>query len=196
MRPERVCRELSLALPEDAILVSDTGHSGMWSGVMVEFLRPGQRYIRCAGSLGWGLPAAIGVKCAAPERAVVCFTGDGAAYYHLSELETTVRYGINVVFVVNNNNALNQEIYLFDDAYGGKQRGRSEEMWRFTDVNFAKVAQSLGYAAFRVEDPAELQSVLQQALQMNCPVVVETMTDMYALAKNGWVPSNEPSGAY
>jgi len=80
----------------------------------------GQRYIRCAGSLGWALPGALGVKCALPERPVVCFAGDGAVSYHIAELETVARCGTNIVLVVNNNNALNQEIHLFDDAYGGK----------------------------------------------------------------------------
>ena len=81
MRPERVCRELSSALPENAVLVSDTGHSGIWSGTMVDFTRPGQRLIRCAGSLGWGFPGALGVKCALPNTPVICFAGDGGFYY-------------------------------------------------------------------------------------------------------------------
>ena len=86
---------------------------------MVELTKPGQRYIRCAGSLGWGLPGAIGVKCALPDRPVICFTGDGGLYYHMAELETAARYGINVVFVVNNNSGLNQEIPIVDANYGG-----------------------------------------------------------------------------
>lgn len=190
MRPERVCYELSKALPPNAILVSDTGHSGMWSGVMVQFNQPGQRYIRCAGSLGWALPAAMGVKCAKPDHAVVCFAGDGAAYYHLAELETAVRYGINVIFVINNNNALNQEIALYDQAYRGKLEGNSEELWRFTEVNFANVAQALGCTAFRVEDPRKLQSTIQKALTIKKgPVVIETLTDVNSIAKGGWVPT-------
>jgi len=52
MRPERVCRELSRVLPEGAVLVSDTGHAGIWTGALVEFTRRGQRLVRCAGSLG------------------------------------------------------------------------------------------------------------------------------------------------
>ena len=68
MRPERLCGELSDYLPEDAILVSDTGHSGVWTGTMLDLPHPGQSFVRCAGSLGWGLPAAMGAKCAAPDR--------------------------------------------------------------------------------------------------------------------------------
>ena len=84
MRPERLCRELSESLPSDTILVSDTGHSGIWTGTMLDLRHPNQLYIRCAGSLGWGLPAAMGAKCARPDRPVLCFTGDGGICYHLS----------------------------------------------------------------------------------------------------------------
>ena len=83
MRPERLCKELTDLLPSDAILVSDTGHSGVWTGTMLDLKHPDQTYIRCSGSLGWGLPAAMGAKCAQPDRPVLCFTGDGGIWYHL-----------------------------------------------------------------------------------------------------------------
>ena len=66
MRPERLCKELTELLPSDAILVSDTGHSGVWTGTMLDLKHPDQIFIRCSGSLGWGLPAAMGAKCAQP----------------------------------------------------------------------------------------------------------------------------------
>ena len=71
IRPERICRELSRHLPDDALVVSETGHAGMWTGAMLDLSRPGQGYIRAAGSLGWGLPAALGAKLAVPERPVL-----------------------------------------------------------------------------------------------------------------------------
>jgi acetolactate synthase-1/2/3 large subunit len=194
MRPERVCKAISNVLPPDGVVVSDTGHSGIWSGTMIDFTHPGQRYIRCAGSLGWGLPAALGVKCALPDRPVICFAGDGAVYYHLAELETAARYGINVILVVNNNSALNQEIPLFDRAYGGKQRGRAEEMWRFRPTNFAQVANALGCEGIRVEQPGELEGALRRALAMDRPVVVDAVTDTYAFGPRAWVPSQAPTG--
>ncbi|MEN8198020.1 MAG: thiamine pyrophosphate-binding protein, partial [Pseudomonadota bacterium] len=80
----RLCQELTAALPEDAVLVSDTGYSAIWTATMVELTHPGQTYLRAAGSLGWAFPAALGVKCAAPDRPVICFTGDGGFWYHLS----------------------------------------------------------------------------------------------------------------
>src|SRR5439155_15031809 len=88
IRPERICRELTDFLPHDAVVVSDTGHSGIWTGTMIDLMHASQRYIRCAGSLGWAFPAALGVKCALPDQPVFCFCGDGGFYYHLAELET------------------------------------------------------------------------------------------------------------
>ena len=122
MRPERLCRELSDSMPSDTVLLSDTGHSGVWTGSMVDFKYPGQSFLRCAGSLGWGIPAAIGAKCAVPERPVVCFTGDGGVYYHLTELDTALRYGINPVIVVNNNSSLNQEQGGVEGVYGSRNK--------------------------------------------------------------------------
>jgi acetolactate synthase-1/2/3 large subunit len=186
MRPERVCREITRALPEGAVLVCDTGHSGIWAGTVIELTRPGQRLIRCAGSLGWGLPGALGVKCALPNTPVVCFAGDGGFYYHLAELETAARYGINVVVVVNNNGALNQEIPHFDKAYGGDPAERGRTLWGFSKVNFAKVAESLGCVGIRVEQPAGLPQALEQALAADRPVVIDAVTDYRAFAQKTW----------
>jgi len=188
MRPERVCKEITEALPADGIVVADTGHAGMWSAQMIDFTRPGQRFIRCAGSLGWGFPGSLGVKCALPDRPVLCFTGDGGFYYCLAELETAARYGINVVVVVNNNSSLNQELRLVDIAYGGKQRGRAGEIWRFGNVNFAKAAESLGCTGLRATAPAEFRDALRSAFGMGRPVVIDAVTDIEALAPRAWLP--------
>ena len=186
MRPERVCHEISNVLPDNAILVSDTGHSGIWTGALVNFVKPGQRLIRCAGSLGWGFPGALGVKCALPGTPVVCFTGDGGFYYHLAELETAARYGINLVTIVNNNGALNQEIPHFDRAYGGDPDERGREMWGFSAVDFADVAKSLGCMAIRVERPGDMAGALEKALAAGKPVVVDTVTDHRAFSPKTW----------
>lgn len=187
LRPERLCRELTEFLPADAVLVSDTGHSGIWTGTMVELKQPGQRYIRCAGSLGWGFPGALGAKCALPDRPVICFTGDGGMYYHLAELETAARFGINAVIVVNNNDSLNQETHIFDEAYHGQQRGGAFAMWQFRKgVNFARIAEELGCFGVRVEKPEEIRPALEQALASGRPAVVDVHTDIAALAPRAW----------
>src|SRR5207302_11430117 len=100
---ERLCAEVTRALPLDGILVGDTGYSGIWTGTMIELNGAGQTYLRAAGSLGWAFPASLGAKCAAGDRKVICFTGDGGFYYHLAELESARRCGIAVTVIVNNN---------------------------------------------------------------------------------------------
>ena len=196
IRPERICKEISDALPPNGMVVSDTGHAGIWTARFIELKYPTQRYFRTAGSLGWGFPAALGVKCANPDRPVVCFTGDGGFYYHIAELETARRHNINAVIVVNNNSALNQEIKLNDIAYGGKQRGRAEEMWRFPEVNFAKVAESFGCVGIRVERAGDINDAIKRAIAMNKPVVVDVRTDMYAIAPHPWTPSGRDFHSY
>jgi acetolactate synthase-1/2/3 large subunit len=186
MRPERICKEITDFLPSNAVVVSDTGHSGIWTGTMIDLKKPRQRFIRCSGSLGWAFPASLGIKCALPDAPVLCFTGDGGFYYHLAELETAVRYGINTVIVVNDNRSLNQETRLFDAAYGGQQRGRSREMWVFEDINLAKVAEAMGCFAIRVERPSELRGALERAFAANRPAVVDVVSDIKAMAARGW----------
>ncbi|MEN3352471.1 MAG: acetolactate synthase large subunit [Betaproteobacteria bacterium] len=196
IRPERICKEISDALPPNGVVVSDTGHAGIWTARMIELKHPTQRYYRTAGSLGWGFPGALGIKCALPDRPVVCFTGDGGFYYHIAELETASRHDINAVIVVNNNSALNQEIKLNDIAYGGKQRGRAEEMWRFPKIDFAKIAEAFGCVGMRVERPDELGDALRRAMSMNKPVVVDVVTDMYAIAPHPWTSSGRDFHSY
>jgi acetolactate synthase-1/2/3 large subunit len=190
MRPERICKEVTDALPPDGVVVTDTGHAGMWTGQMIDITKPGQRYIRCEGSLGWGLPGAMGVKCALPDQPVVLFTGDGGLYYHMTELETAARHGINLVVVVNNNSSLNQEIPLVDAAYKEKRDTKSGEMWRFSKTaDLAKVAEAFGCAAFRVEKPAQLKELLPRAFALGKPVVLDCISEEQALAPTAWAPS-------
>jgi acetolactate synthase-1/2/3 large subunit len=189
IHPARICKEITDVLPANGVLVSDTGHAGMWTSQMIDLTKPGQRYIRCAGSLGWGLPGAMGVKCALPDRPVLCFTGDGGLYYHMTELETALRYGINLVVLVNNNQALSQEFPSLNRNYDGKPYGHSDELWRFSDFNFAKVAEAMGCVGMRVEKAGEIKGALQEALSVNDkPVVVEVMSDVKEMAPMAWAP--------
>ena len=186
MRPERICKEITEFLPSNAVVVSDTGHSGIWTGAMIDLKKPGQRYIRCAGSLGWAFPASLGIKCALPDTPVLCFTGDGGFYYHLAELETAARFGINAVIVVNDNRSLNQETRLFDAAYGGQQRGRAREMWVFEDIDLARVAEAMGCFSVRVEQPSDLKPALERAFASGKPAVIDAVSDIKALAPRRW----------
>ena len=187
MRPERLCRELTDYLPSDAILVSDTGHSGVWTGTMIDLKHPDQTFIRCSGSLGWGLPAAMGAKCAAPDRPVLCFTGDGGIWYHMSDLETAAKSQINAVILVNNNHSLNQEQGGVESVYGGRTVG-SDELWLFPDADFAKIAESMGCFGITVNKPSELAGALDQAFAAGKPAVVDVKTHVEGIAPQAWTP--------
>ena len=187
IRPERLCQELTDFLPSDAVLLADTGHAGIWTGSMVDLNHEGQSYLRAAGSLGWGLPAALGAKCGAPDRPVVCWTGDGGMWYHIGELETAVRYGINAVIVVHNNGGLNQDRRGDEAAYEGRE-GNSGELWRFNDTNFAQIAESMGALGIRVTDPNQINSALDQAVSANRPAVVDIVSDGEVAAAPPWGP--------
>jgi acetolactate synthase-1/2/3 large subunit len=182
IRPERICLELTEHLPDQTLLLSDTGHSGMWTGGMVDLNRSGQQYIRAAGSLGWGLPASLGAKLALPDRPVLLFTGDGGFWYHIAELETAARWNINTVFLINNNSALNQEMQPNKEAYGGELHGDHGDLWRFQHVDFVKVAEAMGVQGIRVEKPPDLPLALDQAFSVKAPFVIDVVTDVEAVA--------------
>ncbi|MGA6968893.1 MAG: thiamine pyrophosphate-binding protein [Xanthobacteraceae bacterium] len=182
IRPERICAELTRHAPEDAIVVVDTGHAGMWMGGMYDLASPHQSYLRSAGHLGWAFPAGLGAKCACPDRPVITFTGDAGLWYHIAEIETAARWGINAITLVNNNASGNQSKRGFDRVYGGTQTEQARELWTFSKVNFARIAEDMGALGMRVEKPADIGPALKQALSANRPVILDVVTDIDALA--------------
>lgn len=187
IRPERLCKEITECLPPNGVLVVDTGYSAIWTGTMFYLTYPHQKYIRCAGSLGWGFPASLGVKCGVPDRPVMCFTGDGGFWYHFSELETACRNNIKTVTVVNNNSAFRQCLDTINLAYGEKQTNK-DEICKFRDVNFARIAQEIGCLGIRVEHPGDISGALKKALAADVPSVVEVITGMEYGAPKPWEP--------
>jgi acetolactate synthase-1/2/3 large subunit len=187
IRPERLCKELTEALPNNAVLVADTGYSAIWTATQVYLNHPEQIYIRAAGSLGWSFPAALGAKCALPDRPVICFNGDGAFWYHMSELETARRHNINTVTIINNNGGFGQGIKDIHTMYG-ETEGNKEELYAFSPVNFARIAEEMGCWGRRVEDPAEIQDAVREALAAGKPAVVEVLTGLHHRAIEAWGP--------
>jgi acetolactate synthase-1/2/3 large subunit len=184
---ERLCAEVTRALPEDGILVADTGYSGIWTGTMIELNGAGQTYLRAAGSLGWSFPASLGAKCAAGDRKVVCFTGDGGFYYHLAELESARRAGIAVTLIVNNNSGFGQNLTGVN-RIAGNRPGRGEELIRFGPTDFTAVARSFGVRGIRVEQPGEIAPALREALAADETVLVDVVTDLEPRAPVPWAP--------
>jgi acetolactate synthase-1/2/3 large subunit len=182
VHPGRIVGDLTKHMPDDAIVIVDTGHAGMWMGGLYDTRVPTQSYIRSAGHLGWAFCAGLGAKAACPDRPVVVFTGDAGFWYHIGEIETAVRWKLNSVTVVNNNGGGNQSKRGFDRAYGGEQTEQARELWTYRQTNFAKIAEDMGALGIRVEKPADFAPALAKALAANCPVIIDVATDIEALA--------------
>jgi acetolactate synthase-1/2/3 large subunit len=189
MRPQRLCRELNEVLPKDAILIADTGYAALWTGTLVYLRHETQRYVRAAGSLGWSFPASLGAKCAAPDRPVICFTGDGGFFYHFPELETARRRGINTVTIVNNNHCLAQGVRNLNIAYGTRDQSRKGECFEYRETDFAGIARTFDCAGFTVEKPQDFAKAFKEALASKVPAVIDCKTEFASQAPLPWVPA-------
>jgi acetolactate synthase-1/2/3 large subunit len=189
MRPQRLCHELAQVLPRDAILVADTGYAALWTGNLVCLRQPSQTYLRAAGSLGWAFPAAIGAKAAAPQRPVVCFTGDGGFSYHLPELETARRCGLKTITIVNNNHCLSQGVRNLNIAYEGRAEGRKSDCYVYRETDFAAVAQSFDCLGITVERAQDFEGAFSRAMASELPVVIDVKTEFAYQATLPWVPA-------
>ncbi len=174
----RLCQEISKALPDDAIVVADTGWSATWADVAIR-MKDTQKYMRAAGSLGWSFPASIGAKCACPDRPVFNFSGDGAFYYHLSELESSVRNGIKVIVILNNNSHFNQCIPYVSEAYEDDPEGFEvyAEKVKFEPTDFVGIAKSFGADGEKVTDSADIGKAIERAMASDVSYVINVITD-------------------
>ena len=179
IRPERLIAELAGACPDDTLYVTDTGYAGTWAGVYMD-LPAGRNCLHCEGSLGWAFPAAIGAKAAVPGRPVVTVTGDGGFFYHLAELETAVRNGINTVTVVLNNQAMAFQTHLLRKLWSGSRD--LDKLSEFGGTHFAGLAREIGAWGLRVTDPGELRQAVRDALEAGVPAVLDVVIDQEAVA--------------
>lgn len=190
MRPERLCRELNEVLPKDAIVIADTGYAALWTGTLLYLRHPEQKYFRAAGSLGWSFPASLGAKCAAPDKPVICFCGDGGFFYHLPELETARRRNIKTITIVNNNHCLSQGLRNLNIAYEGRSEpNRKGECYEYRETDFAKVAQSFDCFGVTVDKPQDFGKAFEAAMKSELPAVIDVKTQFAVQAPLPWVPS-------
>ncbi|HNP36519.1 MAG TPA: thiamine pyrophosphate-binding protein [Woeseiaceae bacterium] len=157
------------ALPEDGFFVDELTRVGYASWYGFQGYRP-RHFISSGyqGNLGYGYAAALGVKVANPEAAVVSIAGDGGFLFNVQELATAAKYGIGVVNIVFNNNAYgnvrSDQRRLFD----GRSMGSD-----LKNPDFIELAKSFGIRAMRVAGPAALQSAIAAALETPGPCLIE-----------------------
>jgi len=186
IRPERMAKELGAAMPDNTIVFCDTGHQAMWCAQELWSDSTNWDFMPCAGSLGWSFSASLGAKCALPQRPVACFVGDGGFYYHMQEVETAVRCGISTVTVVNNNHALSQEIGGYRQGYGGKPGPKWGELYEYSKIDLAKVAESMGALGIRVDKARDLRAALDRGFSSGRPTVIDVQTDVDAFPLSAW----------
>lgn len=171
--PERLMTALEPYLEDDHILVADASFSSIWIANYIKAAKNREFYLpRGLAGLGWGLPMAMGIKVARPGQKVFCLSGDGGFAHVWSELETCKREGIDVVCVVLNNELLGYQYYAEHAKFGANTNA-----CYIHPVDYAKLAQACGLTGLTLRDPAEIDTVLQQAFAAEGTVVIDMHTD-------------------
>ena len=157
------------AIPDDGILLSGMNQMGYYSRNYYHAYAPrGFQTSSHHGTLGSVFPVGIGLKIGRPERAVVVVSGDGGILYNLQELATAVKYGVNVIAVVFN-----------DNAYGNVWRAQVEEFdgrvigTELHNPDFVKLAEAYGARGVLAEDATQLESAIGEAVSADAPTLIE-----------------------
>ncbi len=170
--PAFLMAALARALPDDAVLVEESPSNRNDLRAHVWIRRPASFFATTSGGLGFAMPAAVGIKLAAPERPVVCLVGDGSALYAPQALWSAVQLGAPVTFVVVDNGryAILESVARF----GGIEGLPSMEL---PGLDLLALARSFGCRAVQVSEPAELPGALAEAVRAGEPVLVDVLVD-------------------
>ncbi|OGP51474.1 MAG: hypothetical protein A2Y79_08135 [Deltaproteobacteria bacterium RBG_13_43_22] len=179
MDPRRLFLEMKEVLPKEAIIASEAITSTGPLFRAMDFSEPGSYFSIRGGALGWGIGGALGIKLARPDRPVVAVIGDGSAMYSIQGLWTAANYNLPVTYVVCNNRSYRILKYYMNSYYLPSQ-GLSERKSTYPGMDFldhpldcAAVARGFGIRGFKVEDPDDLKPVLQKALHLGKPALVD-----------------------
>ena len=173
IRPERIIAELNRVLPRDAVVVADPGTPCPYLSAYYQTQDAGRLFLtnRAHGALGYSLAAALGAWFADPRRRCVSVMGDGSFGFAVGELETVVRCKAPLLMLVLSNATYGWIKASQKASYGGRYYSVD-----FSMTDHARIATGYGVASWRVEDPAELGSVLRQALDHDGPALVDIVT--------------------
>ena len=168
IKPQQVMEAVYRITKGQAYVASDVGQHQMFAALHYPFDLP-RRWINSggAGTMGFGLPAALGVKLAHPEATVVCVTGDGSIQMNIQELSTATQYGIPVVVICLNNHFLGMVKQWQDLIYSG----RHSQTYMNSLPDFVKLAESYGHVGIQISTPDELESKLQEAFSIKNKLV-------------------------
>ncbi|CAG8999998.1 MAG: Acetolactate synthase isozyme 3 large subunit [Candidatus Celerinatantimonas neptuna] len=161
IKPQHVIETLHRATHGDAYVVSDVGQHQMFTALYYPFKEP-RKWINSGGlgTMGFGFPAAVGVKLAHPDSTVVCVTGDGSIQMNIQELSTCMQYQIPIVIVSLNNRSLGMVKQWQKMFYGGRQ----SQSYMESVPDFVKLAQAYGHVGIQVSHPDKLDEAFDWAL--------------------------------
>lgn len=170
--PQQVIETVNALAEEDALVVTDVGQHQMWTAQFYKFNGP-RRFMTSGGlgTMGYGLPAALGARLGQPAKQVLLFTGDGSIMMNCQEFATIADYDIPVKVIVLHNHVLGMVTQWQRMFYG--ERYSESELNGKTD--FVKLAEAMGVRGFRISRPEELVPVLQEALAYEGAVLVDVM---------------------
>ncbi|MCL1058129.1 acetolactate synthase 3 large subunit [Shewanella gelidimarina] len=168
IKPQQVIEVMHKLTNGDAYVASDVGQHQMFAALYYPFNKP-RRWINSGGlgTMGFGLPAAMGVKLAKPDETVICVTGDGSIQMNIQELSTALQYDIPVKIINLNNHFLGMVKQWQDMIYAG----RHSQSYMDSVPDFAKIAEAYGHVGMTIRDPAELESGLEKAFAMKDKLV-------------------------
>ena len=168
IKPQQVMEAVYRLTKGQAYVASDVGQHQMFAALHYPFDEP-RHWINSggAGTMGFGLPAALGVKLAHPEGTVVCVTGDGSIQMNIQELSTATQYGIPVVIICLNNHFLGMVKQWQDLIYSG----RHSQTYMNSLPDFVKLAESYGHVGIKIATPDELESKLKEAFSIKNKLV-------------------------
>ena len=167
--PQAVVQHVYQITNGDAYVTSDVGQHQMFAAQYYHFDKP-RRWINSGGlgTMGFGLPSAMGVKLAFPDEEVLCITGEGSIQMCIQELSTCLQYNLPIKIININNEALGMVKQWQDMNYGGRH---SESTYKDSLPDFVKLAESYGHVGIKIEKNSELKSGLEKAFAMKDKLV-------------------------
>lgn len=168
IKPQQVIETLYKLTDGEAYVASDVGQHQMFAALYYPFDKP-RRWINSGGlgTMGFGLPAGMGIKFAMPEEEVVIVTGDGSIQMNIQELSTALQYDIPVKIINLNNRFLGMVKQWQDMIY----QGRHSHSYMDSVPDFAAIAEAYGHVGIRISSPDKLESELKRALDMKDKLV-------------------------
>ena len=170
IKPQFVIETLHKLTKGDAIITTEVGQNQMWTAQFFPFDKP-NTFVSSGGlgTMGFGLPAAIGVKCAFPNKHVVDIAGDGSIQMNIQELATAAQYNINVKIVLLNNGYLGM-VRQWQELFYEKRYSHTDMTYA---PDFVKLAEAYGIVGLRATKPEEVEPILKQGLSLDKPVLMD-----------------------